>query len=164
MSQSESGGPFLWKRHARTATLSCDVGEQPAQTWSAEHDGYVRLNAPTTHRRSVTLDSPARRLTVIETIYAARGTPIRLSWHLGPDVAVDLEGSQATLSWPIETDLRRATLLLPDGLLWNIRRADLDPIEGWYAPRFGTRVPANTLVGRGIATSTTHLVTQLELP
>jgi hypothetical protein len=29
--------------------------------------------------------------------------------------------------------------------------ADLDPIEGWYAPRFGTRVPANTLVGRGIA-------------
>ena len=59
VSQSESGGPFLWNTHARTTTLTCDVGEQPVQTWSAEHDGYLRLNPPTTHRRSVTLDSPA---------------------------------------------------------------------------------------------------------
>ena len=32
VSQSESGGPFLWNTHARTTTLSCEVGEQPVQT------------------------------------------------------------------------------------------------------------------------------------
>ena len=39
-------GPFLWTTQARTTTLTCDVGEQPVQTWSAEHDGYLRLKTP----------------------------------------------------------------------------------------------------------------------
>ena len=38
VSQSESGGPFLWNSQARTTTLSTEVGEQAVQTWSAEHD------------------------------------------------------------------------------------------------------------------------------
>ena len=61
------GGPFLWTTQVRTTTLTCDVGEQQVQTWCAEHDGYLRLNTPTMHRRSVTLDSPERRLTFIDT-------------------------------------------------------------------------------------------------
>ena len=44
VSQSESGGPFLWNTQAPTTTLACEVGEQAVQTWSAEHDGYLRLN------------------------------------------------------------------------------------------------------------------------
>ena len=86
VSQSESGGPFLWNTQARTTTLACDVGEQPVQTWSAEHDGYLRLATPTIHRRSVTLDSPGRRLTVVDTVDApapvessCRGTWARTS-------------------------------------------------------------------------------------
>ena len=67
LNQAESGGPFLWTTQVRTTTLTCDVGEQPVQTWSAEHDGYLRLKNPTTHRRSVTLDSPQRRLTIVDT-------------------------------------------------------------------------------------------------
>ena len=59
-SQSESGGPFLWTTQAQTRTVTCEVGEQPVQTWTAEHDGYRRLSTPTVHRRSVTLDSPGR--------------------------------------------------------------------------------------------------------
>ena len=42
------------------------------QTWSAEHDGYLRLTTPTIHRRSVTLDSPGRRLTIVDTLDAPR--------------------------------------------------------------------------------------------
>jgi hypothetical protein len=163
-SQSESGGPFLWNTHPRTTTLACEVGERPLQTWSAEHDGYLRLNTPTTHRRAVTLDSPQRRLTVIDTFDATGAVPLRLSWHLGPDVVVDLHGSHAALSWQAGTDPRQGRMLLPDGLVWNVHRAEHDPIEAWYSPRFGTRVPATSLIGRGIATSSTHLVTQLEVP
>ena len=84
LDQSESGGPFLWNTHARTATLTCEVGEQPVQTWSAEHDGYLRLNTPTMHRRSVTLDSPGRRLTVVDTFDATAAAPLRTVMAPGP--------------------------------------------------------------------------------
>ena len=164
LSQSDSGGPFLWNTHARTATLTCDVGEQPVQTWSAEHDGYLRLNTPTMHHRSVTLNSPGRRLTVVDTFDATAGAPVRMSWHLGPDIVIDLDGAQATLSWQVGRDRRQGRLLLPEGLAWIVRRADDDGAVGWYSPRFGVRVPATSLVGQGVASSSTPLVTELELP
>jgi Heparinase II/III-like protein/Heparinase II/III N-terminus len=164
LSQSESGGPFLWNTHARTTTLSCDVGEQPVQTWSAEHDGYLRMKTPAMHRRSATLDSPGRRLTVVDTVAAAVAVPLRLSWHLGPDVVVDLDGPRATLSWQAGPYRREGTMLLPDRLAWSCHRGEVDPIAGWYSPRFGVRVPTTSLIGRGTAASSTRLVTELELP
>jgi hypothetical protein len=163
VSQSESGGPFLWTTQARTRTVTCDVGEQPVQTWSAEHDGYGRLSTPTVHRRSVTLDSPGRSLTVVDTFDAAADLPLQLSWHAGPDVMVDLDGTQAALSWEVGPDSRRGTLVLPKGLTWCSHRAEFDPVSGWYSPRFGRRVPATSLVGRGMGSSSTRLVTVLEL-
>ena len=100
-------------------TLTCDVGEQPVQTWSAEHDGYLRLNTPATHRRSVTLDSPGRRLTVVDTFDATAAVPLRLSWHFGPDIVVELNGAYARLSWHVGPEQRQGTLVLPDGLTWT---------------------------------------------
>jgi hypothetical protein len=161
VSQSESGGPFLWTTQARTRTLTCDVGEQQLQTWSAEHDGYLRLSNPTVHRRTVTLNSPRRSLTIVDTFDTAGEVPLRLSWHLGPDVLVELSGAQAALTWP---QSRRGTLALPEVLGWTSHRADVDPVLGWYSPRFGRRVAATSLVGRGTGSSATMLVTVLELP
>jgi Heparinase II/III-like protein/Heparinase II/III N-terminus len=162
--QAESGGPFLWNTHPRTATLTCDIGAQPVQTWSAEHDGYRRLKTPAMHRRSVTLDSPQRRLTIVDTFDARTELPIRLAWHLGPDILVELHGGRASLSWEVGSDRRQGTLVLPAGLVWASHRAEADPVEGWYSPRFGARVPATSLIGQGIASFSTRLVTELELP
>ena len=163
VSQSESGGPFLWTTQARTRTVTCAVGEQPVQTWTAEHDGYRRLSTATVHRRSVTLDSPGRTLTVVDTFDTAAEIPLRLSWHLGPDVAVHQDETQASLSWQVGPSNRRATLVLPEVLGWTSHRAEVDPVEGWYSPRFGRRVAATSLLGRGIGSSSTRLVTLLEL-
>ena len=134
------------------------------QTWSAVHDGYLRLGTPTTHRRSATVDSPGRKLTLVDAIDVTAAVPFRLSWHLGPDIVVELEETCATLSWQVGPDRRQGRLLLPDGLTWTIHRAEVDPIEAWYSPSFGTRVPATSLVGSGTATTSTLLITQLELP
>jgi Heparinase II/III-like protein/Heparinase II/III N-terminus len=164
VSQSESGGPFLWNTHARTSTLTCEVGEQPIQTWSAEHDGYVRLNNPTMHRRTVTLDSPRRRLTVVDTFDAAAAVPLRLSWHLGPDILINLDGTQATLSWQVGTERKQGKLVLDHRLAWTCHHAEVNPIAGWYSPRLASRVPATCLAGRGRVSPSTCLVTELELP
>jgi hypothetical protein len=163
-SQSESGGPFLWTTQARTRTVTCEVGELPVQTWTAEHDGYRRLSTPTVHRRSVTLDSARRCLTVVDTFDAAGEVPLRLSWHLGPDVMVELDGARAALTWPVGPNNVRGRLLLPEGLAWTSHRADTDPVVGWYSPQFGSRVAATSLVGRGTGSSSTRLVSVLELP
>jgi hypothetical protein len=164
VSQSESGGPFLWTTLAETRTLTCDVGEQPLQSWSAEHDGYRRLNTPAVHRRSVTLDSPRRRLTVVDTFDTAGEVPLRLSWHLGPAVHVDLHEARAALTWQVGPNCRRGTVVLPEGLTWALRRAEVGPAPGWYSPRFGHRVGATSLVGSGTGSPSTRLVTVLELP
>jgi hypothetical protein len=164
LNQAESGGPFLWTSQVRTTTLSCEIGEQPIQTWRAEHDGYRRLKIPTTHQRSVTLDSPRRLLTVVDTFDAAATAPARLCWHFGPGVLVDLEGAQAVLSWQVGSDTRRGTLFLPAGLEWTHHRAEVDPVVGWYSPRFADRVPATSLIGDGAVSYSTRLITELEMP
>jgi Heparinase II/III-like protein/Heparinase II/III N-terminus len=164
VSQSTSGGPFLWTSDVRTSTLTCAVGERRVQTWSAEHDGYLRLKTPTKHRRVVTLDSPGRRLTVVDILDATSAVPLGLLWHLGPDIVVDLDGFRASLSWQVGPRLRQGTLLLPDELAWTLHRAEVDPPMGWYSPRFGVRVPATSLVGSGTVLSATRLVTELEMP
>jgi hypothetical protein len=164
VSQAESGGPFLWITQPRTRTTTCDAGEQPVQTWTAVHDGYLRLSNPTLHRRSVTLDSPRRVLTVVDTFDISGEVSLRMSWHLGPAVLVDLDGREAMLSWQVGPVRHRGTLVLPESLVWTSHTAEIEPVLGWYSPRFGRRVPATTLVGRGWGSASTRLVTVLALP
>jgi hypothetical protein len=164
VNQSESGGPFLWITQPRARTITCEVGDQPAQTWTAEHDGYLRLTTPVVHRRSVTLESSRRELTVVDTFDTAGEVSLQLSWHLGPGVMVDLDGADAALTWQVGADRHQGTLVLPEGLAWTSHTAEIDPVRGWYSPRFGRRVPATSLVGQGTGSSSTRLVTVLELP
>ncbi|HWD06490.1 MAG TPA: alginate lyase family protein [Amycolatopsis sp.] len=133
---SASGGPFLWTRHADARTLA--VG--PVR-WRAEHDGY----APAVHRRSVELSG--RTLTIVDEVDGDLARPAKLAFHLGPLVAVRLEGTTAHLSWPGHT----ATLQLPGELTWTAHRGEQDPPLGWYSPGFGRREPATTLIGAGPA-------------
>ncbi len=162
-SQSESGGPFMWITQPRTRTLTCELGE-PVQTWTAEHNGYLRLSTSTVHRRSVTLESRRRALTVVDTFDITGEVSLQLSWHLGPGVLVDLDGTAVALGWQVGADRLRGTLVLPEGLAWTSHTAETDPVLGWYSPRFGRRVPATSLVGRGTGSSSTRLVTVLTLP
>ena len=61
-------------------------------------------------------------------------------------------------------DVRRGRLMLPRELSWTAHRGEQDPILGWYSPGFGRRVPATSLLGGGTRSSSTRLVTTLELP
>jgi hypothetical protein len=162
--QSESGGPFLWTRPAHTRTLTCEVGDLPVQHWEAEHDGYLRLKVPTRHRRSVSLDSAARTLTVVDTLETTGAVPLMLAWHLGPDVSLDLQAARATVTWLINGRRRQAEIRLPEELTWSRHRGEENPIRGWYSPGFARRIPSTSLLGSGIGSAATRLVTVLEFP
>lgn len=162
--QSCSGGPFMWTSHARSSTLQCEQGDLPVQTWTGQHEGYRSLDTPAVHRRHVSLDSPGRTLTMTD-IIATGGRPrLSMAWHLGPHVRVELDGARARLSWTCDGRQREGLLLLPDRLEWSAHCGERNPVFGWYSPRFGQRIPATSLVGRGSAQPGTELVTLLQLP
>src|SRR6185369_291003 len=50
--QSLNAGNFLWLAHARARLVSFEVTPDE-ELWSAEHDGYARLQDPVLHRREL---------------------------------------------------------------------------------------------------------------
>jgi len=95
----------------------------------------------------VRFDRAGATLTFTDVVLSGEAHPARLSWPLGPQVEVDLVGAMATLSWPGGS----AIFGLDPALTWRVHRGDTDPVDGWYSPGFGRKVPAPILVGDGHA-------------
>jgi hypothetical protein len=162
--QSVEGGPFLWSTHTDAHVTRAEVGDLAAQTWSAFHTGYARLDTSLRHERTVTLDRRSRRLTIVDVLTGRVPHTLRLAFHVGPEVRVRLAGSVAELSWTREGEDVGAELRLPGALRWTAHRGETDPVLGWYSPRFGERVPTTTLVGEGELESSVELRSDLVLP
>ncbi|MBQ1161363.1 alginate lyase family protein [Streptomyces sp. A73] len=160
--QSVSGGPFLWTRHAHSRVLVADASGGGVARWCAEHDGYRH----SVHRRRVELTAATQELRVVDEIRGPHGPhgprrAVRLAFHLGPAITVDLVGNRAQLRWKRDGEDRSAVLDLPEQLSWQAHRGETDPspssssrgypILGWYSAGFGRKEPTTTLVGTGSA-------------
>jgi hypothetical protein len=161
-SQSVEGGPFLWSGQAAAAVDTAQLGPD-VQIWSGHHLGYARLDPRLRHDRRVTLDAEAGTLTVDDTLTGSTRHTLRLAWHCGPDVSVELTDGVAALSWTDASGRRTGRLSLPRDLSWTQHRGETSPILGWYSPRFGERVPSTSLVGAGAWTGRIRLTTVLQL-
>jgi hypothetical protein len=165
--QSISGGPFLWSHQARSTLIEMKRSpEGEVDSWSAEHDGYQRLNPPLRHRRSVRLTSRLRQLEIVDRLETTGRHALRLAFHLGPDIDARMMGQNAVLTWPDGPSMRSATLFLPVGLAWSLHRGETDPVLGWYSMSFGVKQPAWTLIGKGACSGSrpdTH-TTLLQFP
>jgi hypothetical protein len=157
--QSESGGPFMWTLHASSSFAATLGPDGEVVSCSGTHDGYRRLPAPVTHRRSVHLDRDTMILRVEDDVEAEGSHAIGLTFHLGPAVDLELNGACAHLEW----DAGSAQVLLPEGLTWDARRGVEDPPAGWYSPAFGVKVPSWTMVGEGEVTDSARFVTEIRL-
>lgn len=159
--QSESGGPFLWTRHAESRLISADGLDETSDVaaWIAEHSGYSAVSAAV-HRRAVTMVRSRQELVVSDWLLPGAGGPVAgsLCWHLGPDITCCLIGESALLAWPGG----QASLSLPAGLDWKLYRGDEALPAGWYSPSFDRKVPSITLVGRGLIARDGPLVTRLQ--
>jgi Heparinase II/III-like protein/Heparinase II/III N-terminus len=158
--QSTEGGSFTWVRHATAREVEV-VDDGDIASWTAEHDGYASLDPPALHRRSVLLDRASRSIDIVDVIEGG-SHDIRLAFHLGPDVQVELDRSCAILQWPAAVTPGTARLELPPGLRWTLHRGQSEPILGWYSPGLGRRVPAFSLLGCGRCVAGAPLATRLE--
>jgi hypothetical protein len=74
------------------------------------------------------------------------GSPVvRMAFHLGPTIGVDLQNHDARLTWPTHNGAGSATMTLPSGLQWTAHGAEVGPMFGWYSERFGVKEPTTTL-------------------
>jgi len=78
-------------------------------------------------------------------------------------VAALLDGNIATLAWSDATRSWHGRLSLPAGLTWRALRGSLDPLAGWYSPRFGERIPATSLIGEGLMSGEETVETWFEV-
>jgi hypothetical protein len=120
-------------------------------TWSAEHYGYMTLDPPALHRRSVGLDKETRSIDIQDLIETSGRHAIKSALHLGPAVACRLQASVALLSWHSETGAHRgfAKIELDGNLSWSVHRGETNPLLGWYSSSFGSVEPTSVLLGEG---------------
>lgn len=162
--QSRSGGPTLWIRHARSRLLGLDkddVGE--VTRWSAEHDGYLSLDPPAIHRRTVELSSGVQRISILDRVETSGSHLVRVALHLGPEIGAKMRDRAAELEWTNANGYtERATLHLSGAVRWTAVRGSLDPVLGWYSPSFGVKQPATTILGEKSCSGSFELQTVLQ--
>ena len=161
--QSISGGPTMWTRHAESRLTSLDSSPDGDEgRWVAEHYGYRTLDPPVTHRRTVEFHGRQRLIEITDEIDSAGHPHVRLAFHLGPAVEVNLDGCILTLRWQDRAGGEAtATMTLPSSLGWSLIRGARNPVLGWYSPAFGQKVPATDVIGEGFAATGSPLRTRL---
>jgi len=138
--QSDAGGPFLWRRHARARLthLALDDGYVVA-----EHDGYHALPDPVTHRR-VVATAPDGSILVYDRLDAAQVHRYRQTWPLHPSLEA-AEGTANAVDVTREGH-PRLTIALAASAPASLRlvRGSEQPFEGWWSPRLEAVMPAWT--------------------
>jgi hypothetical protein len=140
--QSRPGGKFMWLEKASAAcTLWRTSAEEDAfEGW---HDGYLRLEDPVLHRRSIRLLKGERRIAIEDTLQMEGEHQVELFFHWSEQCSVEAteNGIRATQRG------RSLSLRLPElaGGHVQLLAGSVDPIAGWVSRRFDERVPASTV-------------------
>lgn len=135
--QSESGGAFLWNRHASARMLEFD-GERGFA--SAEHDGYSRLPDPVRHRRFVLVDDDGP-IVVVDRLRFTSAHQIVQSWPLHPDLDAVVHGDVLRVTRDGHPRLLIAVRGTAPGRL-HVFRGERNPLRGWFSRRLEHVEPA----------------------
>ncbi len=135
--QSETAGPFSWKRLTQTKVEQWIQGPS-FDLLVASHDGYQRLPQPVTHRRWVLSLKNGRYL--VRDLVEGRGRHrLDISWHLGPDL---VSVGQNVFSVRGRSQGLALVPVQGDGWAEEVHKEAWSPVYGQKAPmtvlNFGT--------------------------
>jgi len=136
--QSESGGPFLWRRHATTHAELVDLEHGVA---IGQHDGYARLRDTVSHVRAVAV-LPDGPVLVVDRLRARAEHRFSQGWPLHPRLDARLAAPDVLHA----TDQREPRFLaafasLPAGHVELVRGQE-QPLCGWWSERLEARQAA----------------------
>jgi hypothetical protein len=156
--QSLSGGSFMWMRHAQATCEGFEVSGE-SQMLSASHDGYTRLAAPATHRRTWTYNPSARLLSIEDEVISTSSHLVEVHWHFCDQCMIEVledhavvrkNGVVLTLRWSANSVVKTV-------------RGQENPPMGWVSPRFDSKKPSGTIVARQRIHGNWRGVTEIEI-
>ena len=138
LNQSEVGGAFLWNTHAEVRDLKVDM---ELGTVSAAHDGYLRLEDPVRHHRSI-VALREENLLVVDRLEASNAHSYRQSWPFHRDVEVETEGENGLLAAVGGDPALRMRLACTGTGRLELVREQTQPLVGWWSSRLESWEPA----------------------
>ncbi|KAA0023855.1 alginate lyase family protein [Antrihabitans cavernicola] len=144
LDQSVMAGPFMWSRHARVRTRSVDLTRGVID---AEHDGYIRLDEPVTHRRWTIAPPFGMSLVVVDMISGVGRHEVRTAWPLHPSLDVRADGLTHRVSRNGQSVVRIDHAANIEAVPYEIR-GDQKSNLGWWSDRLESR-EESWLVGVG---------------
>jgi hypothetical protein len=144
--QSKMAGRFLWSAKANSRLVRFDNGHQV--TIDAEHDGYLRLPEPVTHRRTVHFDRATGNVSLEDNFRGTGKHQVELFFHLHEDAEVlSVRDGEAQIRWHNRLiTFSCPDLSSPDGTTrWEILRGSENHRLGWRSHSFNQKQPIATL-------------------
>jgi hypothetical protein len=138
LDQSEAGGSFLWRRHARATVLLADLD---AGLVVAEHEGYQRLPDPVRHRRAVAL-MPDGAVLVCDRLEAREAHRCEQVWPFHP--ALEAREAAPRVLHVSKDGLPRLLVVLAASAVaaLELERGREQPLAGWWSSRLESAVPS----------------------
>jgi hypothetical protein len=126
----------------------------------AEHDGFLSLPDPVTHRRRVAFIKP-HYWVIVDDVSGRAAHELLLRFQFSPDRPVEILPNQ----WVKAAGSGRHGLLMRTfataPLTARLARGELAPAQGWFSPEFGRRVAAPAACWSMVARLPVRLVTVL---
>lgn len=160
--QSKIGGAFLWLDRAHAAIESIGKKNDGTQFVSGVHDGYRFIEI--THRRRITYAASTGIVEITDFFGQGNSTgPLQISiyFHFAPDIELTIRDLNCIATMPGRD--KRLQFHLDHEYQWEIVKGRVDPIDGWYSPRLGSKIPAAVLIGNRLGSPERHLKTRIEI-
>jgi hypothetical protein len=140
--QSEMAGRFLWSSKANARLLRFEDSSGQV-TIEGEHDGYLHLPDPVSHRRTVGFDRATGDVSIEDSFRCSGRHEVELFFHMHEDAdVVRISDGEAEVAWRE----RRIVFSSPDrNARWEIIKGSENPKLGWRSRRFNQKQPIATL-------------------
>ena len=153
--QSESGGGFMWMRHANARCTEFRT-DAAGDIFCGEHDGYTRLEDPVTHVRKISrIDTT---IEIRDTLECHDVHSVKRCWHFSERCDVSVSGTQVYA----ENDGVRICLSAGDPGTEIVRLNGRDwPIGGWVSRSFDVKAASTSIFFNDYIEGSTALSTTI---
>jgi hypothetical protein len=147
----------MWTDHAQARCIEFEAGAA-TQRFVGEHDGYMRLDDPVTHRRQIDFDPQRQMIDVSDVLRCEGEHTARRAWHFAEDCVVEQQGQGLKI-----TSGRTVVIMEPVEPLERveIHRGGTAEQGGWVSRRFGHKLPGTTVLWHSRVTGSTTLNTRI---
>jgi len=154
INQSEIKGTFIFGRKAKAKITKANISEEKDEI-IAYHDGYKNIGV--IHGRYLIHNKLKKEIKIQDNIKTKNKHSISLFFNLHPDVEIEQKNNVLIL----KNKGTKIELTLDKKLKITRHKGNLNPIRGWYSPRFGIKMPCYCIELQKTIQQTSKFITKI---